>query len=359
MKKPSFQEQIGRKFPPDYRKEIIPLIMERLKKGESCFIVGVSGTGKSNLFRCLRSQEAQERYLADQPGSYAFIWADTNALAGELSAFHLYELILYNLQKWTEESGQPDNVLAFIQGLHEKVVVAESRVLAQRHVETALRYLFNYIENFHPVLLFDEFEPIARELDFQFFRSLRWLRDEFKYRLNYVMAAHRTPMAIREEFFVQGEPFYELLAANILGLKPYNPDDTKFMIAELSSRYQFELSPTQQASIAKVSGGHGGLIAAIFKIHRGHSLPHHEGSQLQQLLGYDAVIGECRKIWNSLEAQEQDVLLQLFRGEPAINNPVALDNLTAKGIAIKDTSGRPAIFSPLFEKFLNAISLTP
>jgi hypothetical protein len=351
LNSPVFQQQIARKFPPDYRKEIILLIMERIQKGDSCFIVGMSGTGKSNLFRCLCSQESKERYLAGQPDNYAFIWADTNALAGELSAFHLYELILYNLQKWAEESGQPD-LVAFIEDLHEKVALSQSHVLAQRHLETILRRLFNHRENFHLILLFDEFEPIARELNFQFFKNLRWLRDEFKYRLSYIMAAHRMPMAIREEFFVQGEPFYELVASNILGLKPYNSDDTKFMITELSSRYKVELSPIQRVLIEKVSGGHGGLVAAVFKISKNHSLPHQEELVFQQLLGYDAVAGECRKIWNSLEAQEQDALLQLAKGGPGIDNPLPWDNLIAKGVIVNDKSGQVALFSPLFERFL-------
>jgi hypothetical protein len=350
MNNQSFQEQIARKFPPDYRKEIIPLIMERIKKGESCFIVGMSGTGKSNLFRCLRSQESKAKYLPGSPDNYAFIWADTNALAGELSAFHLYELILYNLQKWAEEN-EPD-LTAFIEDLHEKVVLSNSQVLAQRYLETIFRRLFNHRENFHLVLLFDEFEPIARDLDFQFFRNLRWLRDEFKYHLSYVMAAHRMPMAVREEFFDQGEAFYELLASNILGLKPYNLADTEFMIGELSKRYELELSPGQQALIVRMSGGHGGLIAAVFKILRGHSLPHHEESQIQQLLGYDAVAGECRKIWNSLEVQEQAGLLRLAKGDFELDKYLPVDSLSAKGVISKDRAGQPVIFSPLFQKFL-------
>lgn len=350
MDNQSSQKPTARKFPPDYRKEIIPLIMERIKKGESCFIVGMSGTGKSNLFRCLLSQESKEKYLPGSPDNYAFIWADTNALAGELSVFHLYELILYNLQKWVEEN-EPD-LVAFIEDLHEKVALSNSQVLAQRYVETFLRRLFNQRKDFHVILLFDEFEPIAREVDFQFFRNLRWLRDEFKYHLSYVMAAHRMPMAVREEIFDQGEAFYELLASNILGLKPFNLGDTEFMLAELSKRYEFDLSPGQQALIVRMSGGHGGLISAVFKILRGHALPHQEESQIQQLLGYDAVAGECRKIWNSLETQEQAGLLQLARGDSGPDKYLPGDSLSAKGVISKDKSGQTIIFSPLFQRFL-------
>ncbi|MCK6628107.1 MAG: AAA family ATPase [Anaerolineae bacterium] len=353
MSNPSFQERIARKFPPDYRQEIIPLIMERIAKGESCFIVGMSGAGKSNLFRCLQNKETKQKYLPGHSENYAFIWADTNALVAELSAFYLYELILYNLQKWAEDNRQPQETIDFMRGLHEKVALSESHILAPRHLETAFRHLFNRLENFHLVLLFDEFEPIIRQLDFQFFKNLRWLRDEFKYHLSYVMAAHRMPTAIREGFFDQGEPFYELLASNILGLKPYNANDTQFMLAELSKRYEVELTPLQNALIAKASGGHGGLITTVFKIMLKHPLPHHEDSQLQQLLSYDAIAGECRKIWNSLEAQEQDVLLQLINYDVRPEAWQPLSSLAAKGVVLKDTTaGQPAIFSPLFQKFL-------
>lgn len=353
MSNPSFQERIARKFPPDYRQEIIPLMMERIAKGESCFIVGMSGTGKSNLFRCLQNKETQQKYLPDQPENYAFIWADTNALVDELSAFYLYELILYNLQKWAEDNQQPQEAIDFLRGLHEKVALSESHILAPRYLETAFRYLFKHLKILHIVLLFDEFEPIARKLDYQFFKNLRWLRDEFKYHLSYIMAAHRMPTAIREGLFDQGEPFYELLASNILGLKPYNANDTQFMLAELSRRYEVELTPQQNALIVKASGGHGGLITTVFKIMLKHSLPHHEDSQFQQLLSYDAVAGECRKIWNSLEVQEQDVLLQLINHNAQPDAWQPLSSLTAKGVVLKDTAAsQTAIFSPLFQKFL-------
>lgn len=352
MSNPSFQERIARRFPPDYRQEIVPLIMERIAKGESCFIVGVSGIGKSNLFRCLQNKETQQKYLPGQPENYAFIWADTNALVDELSAFYLYELVLYNLQKWTEDNRQPQGTIDLMRSLHEKVALSESHILAPRHLETAFRHLFNRMENFHIVLLFDEFEPMIRKLDFQFFKNLRWLRDEFKYHLSYIMAAHRMPTTIREGFFDQGEPFYELLASNILGLKPYNGHDTQFMLAELSKRYEIELAPQQHALVVKLSGGHGGLITSIFKVLLRHPLPPHEDSPLQQLLNYDAVAGECRKIWNSLETQEQDALLQLVNHDARSDSEQALSNLTAKGVILKDTSGQNTIFSPLFQKFL-------
>ncbi len=351
----SFQNQITRKFPPNYRKEIIPRIMELIIEGESCFIVGISGSGKSNLFRCIRNQEVKEKYLGECHADFAFVWADTNALAGDLSAFYIYELILYSLQKWVKESGRQNVSLPFFQELHEKVVLSENRVLAQRYLETALGYLFNHIENFHLVLLFDEFEPIAKALDFQFFRNLRWLRDEFKYHLSYIIAAQKTPIAIREEFFDQGEALYELLAANILGLTPYNPDDTKFMVSDLSKRYGVEFEAGQSEIILRLSGGHSGLIAAIFKILLRHSLPRTEASQVEQLLSYDAVAGECRKIWNSLEPQEQNVLNQIASNNFPSATPLPLNSLIAKGVILKDHSNQIAMFSALFQIFLKTL----
>lgn len=348
----AFQKKIERQFPPNFRKEIMPRIMEAVTNGESCFIVGVSGTGKSNLFRFIRSQAAEDRYLAQSTGRFAFIWADTNALAGELSALHLYELILYNLLKWVEENRPPGVSYDYLHDLHEKVVLSENRVLAQRHLETTLRYLFNKIDELHIILLFDEFEPIGQTLDFQFFRSLRWLRDEFKYYLVYIMAAHRSPIGIRRELFDQGEAFYELLAPNILGLSMYNAKDTEFMITELSKRYGIELPAPRKEVIYNLSGGHGGLIAVIFKVLFKHGLPHDEAWQIEQLLAYDSVAGECRKIWNSLETKEQDTLIALLKQDFVPAEPPPLNSLIAKGIIKKDEAGQISTFSSLFQTFM-------
>lgn len=348
----SFEQRYARPFPLEYRQEIVPRIMEAIAKGDSCYIVGVSGAGKSNLFRFLKSAEAQQKYLGYQPRRYAFVWADTNALAGELSAFQLYELILYNLQKWLEANQTETLSPSFIANLHEKIILSENRVLAQRHLETALRYLFRQIDDLHLVVLFDEFEPIAEQLDFQFFKSLRWLRDEFKYHLSYVMAAHRSPVAVREKLFDQGEPFYELLAANILALGLYNRDDTEFMIAELSRRFGLELSEAKKEIVWRLGGGHGGLTGAICRVLFKHSLPHDETWQVEQLLAYDSVAGECRKIWNSLEGPEQDALIQLINSNFAPGEPLPLNGLIAKGLIYKEPSGQIDLFSPLFREFL-------
>ena len=352
MAEQSFQEKIARKFPPTYRQEIMPRIMEAITKGESCFLVGMSGVGKSNLFRFIKSDEIEERYLSQDSSRFGFIWADTNALAGDLTAFHLYELILYNLLKWVEENAPANVSLAYLQELHEKVVVSDNRTLAQRYVETALRYLYSKIDEMRIVLLFDEFEPIAQTLDFQFFRSLRWLRDEFKYHLVYVMAAHRSPMAIRREMFVQGEAFYELLAPNILALSLYTPEDTNFAISELSSRYATDLTENKKEIIHHLSGGHAGLISAIFRVLFKHSLPHDENWQIGQLLSYDSVAGECRKIWNSLDTTEQDTIITILKQNFTPKLPLPLSDLIAKGVLSKAHTDRIEFFSPLFETFL-------
>ena len=173
----------------------------------------------------------------------------------------------------------------------------------------------------------------------------------------YVMAAYRTPMAIRREFFDKGEPFYELLAANILGLKPYNAEDSHFMLSEMSNRYEFKLQPAQRALILKLSGGHGGLIGAMFRYLLKNTLPHTEEAQIEQLLAQDSVAGECRKIWNSLEDLEQDALLQWRNNNFAVSSSIPLSGLTAKGILIKNGPHQIAAFSPLCQRFLQTINI--
>jgi ABC-type protease/lipase transport system fused ATPase/permease subunit len=48
---------------PNYRQEIITPITRNITAGESCSIVGVASTGKSNLFRFLIRPGVCQRYL--------------------------------------------------------------------------------------------------------------------------------------------------------------------------------------------------------------------------------------------------------------------------------------------------------
>ena len=341
-----------RQFPQDYRNEIIPRVIDAIAKGDSCYIVGMSGVGKSNFFRYLQSSATTQRYLPDQGRTFAFVWADTNGLAGQISAFHLYELMLYNLLKWVEARDDLKTIAVAIQSLHERAVLSKDRVLAQRHFETALRQLFKMVDDLHVVYLFDEFEPIIKSLDFTFFRNMRWLRDEFKYRVSYVMAAHRSPTSINEQIFDQGEPLYELFAPNIMGLKPYNQADTTFIIAELMGRYDIELSEKHQEVIATLSGGHAGLAAAIFKTLAHGSLPRSIDWQIKQLLHFDSIAGECRKIWNSLEDKEQDTLHALVNNGFQLDSGFDLDSLLAKGAVTIHAGKNVMLFSSVFQTFL-------
>ncbi len=355
MSQPSFQARTARKFPPNYREEIITDIMNLIARGESCYLVGISGIGKSNLFRCLWHPETHAQYLSEDQ-TVAVIWADTNGLAGELSATSLYELILYSLLKWADDNRVGGASIQLLHNLHEKVVLSENRTLSQRHLETALRHLFNQVENLRIVILFDEFEPIVRGLDYQFFKNLRWLRDEFKYHLSYVMAAHRSPIAIREGFFDQGEPLYELLASNLLGIKPHTSTDAKFVISELSKRYEVQLTEQQVEMVVHISGGHAGLIGAMFKVWLKRGLPRSEQAQIEQLLGFDSVAGECRKIWNSLETQDQDTLVKIKQADMMPQSPQVLSNLIAKGVIVKDDDNKILLFSPIFDGFLDELT---
>ncbi len=112
------------------------------------------------------------------------------------------------------------------------------------------------------------------------------------------------------------------------------------------------LNPGKKEAIFKFSGGHAGLIVAIFKNLLERTLPRTEVAQIGHLLAYDSIAGECRKIWNSLEAQEQDTLNQLVNSTVSVDSPLQLGSLVSKGVIIKDEQGQISIFSPLFQAFL-------
>jgi hypothetical protein len=163
---------------PTFRQEIVTRIMHTIAAGESCSIVGVASTGKSNLFRFLRRPEVRQRYLEESWGNYLFLYIDTHSLT-ELSEWGLYELLLRRTVETTADLKIEGQWSELFNDLYQQAVQPEKRPLARGYLERSVKNLCQRL-GFKVVFLFDEFDEIFRRVDTRFFLGLRALRDEHK-----------------------------------------------------------------------------------------------------------------------------------------------------------------------------------
>jgi hypothetical protein len=336
--------------PLTYRQEIVTRVMHTIAAGESCSIVGVASTAKSNLFRFLIRPDVRQRYLGESWGKYLFLYVDANSLT-ELSEWGLYELLLRRIVEATEDLKVESQWSKLFNDLYQQAVWPEKRPLARGYLEQGVKNLCQRL-GFRLVFLFDEFDKIFRQVDTRFFLSLRALRDEHKYRLSYAVATRDELSRIRENVD-ECESFYELFSLNTYGLGPYNRADAINMVQRLAARRRVAVTDDDINLSLKVSGRHPGLLRAAFwalcdgKIDKSDDI-------YRQLLNNPDIQAECTKIWDSIGGDEQMALADVATGRKLqqLDQGIA-QLLRLKGLVMESKVGQAAIFCQLFQDFVN------
>jgi DNA-binding winged helix-turn-helix (wHTH) protein len=335
---------------PTYRQEIMTPIMRTIAAGESCSIIGVASTGKSNLFRFLIRPEVRQRYLGESWSKYLFLYIDTNSLT-ELSEWGLYELLLRRIVEATEDLEIESQWSKLFNDLYQQAVWPETRPLARGYLERSVKNLCQRL-GLRLVLLFDEFDGIFRWVDTRFFLGLRALRDEHKYRLSCVVATRDELSRIREDI-AECESFYELLSLNTFGLGPYSEADARNMVQRLAARKKVKVTDDDVNLLIEVSGGHPGILRATFWALSDRKVDR-TGNVSRQWLKESDIQTECVKIWDSLGEDERMALTDIAADCPLEQlEQEAMRLLQLKSLVIENEVGHAAIFCQLFEHFVN------
>lgn len=336
--------------PLTYRRELVARIMRSIVAGESCSIVGVANTGKSNLFRFLIRPDVRQKYLGESWGKYLFLYIDANSLT-ELSEWGLYELLLRRIVEATEGLKVRGQWAKLFNDLYQQAVWPEKRPLARGYLERGVKSLCQRL-GFRLVFLFDEFDEIFRQVDTRFFLSLRALRDEHKYRLSYVVATRDELSRIRENI-AECESFYELFSLNTYGLSSYDQADAVNMVQRLAARRGVAVTDDDANLLIKVSGGHPGILRAAFWALSDRKVDK-SGDSSRQLLDIPDIQAECARIWESISEDERMALAEVAAGcqLQQLEQGVA-GLLRLKGLVMESGTGQAVIFCRLFKDFVN------
>lgn len=336
--------EIGPQHPLTYRQEIAAPIFDLIRANESCAIVGPASMGKSRLLQFLLRNDVQQHYLGDAAANTWLIVVDCNRLA-EQSEWGFYELLLTSL---TESARDLDHDLRqWFNELRREAITNGNALLAQRHLELAFRVL----RQEHGIILcfiLDEFDAIYRALPPSALANLRALRDADRYSLCYVLLLREHPARLRAPD--DNEGFYELLSRSVIGLKPYTEADARRVIAQLATRRRRAITEAQTGEMLRLSGGHPGLIVALFDLLSNGKEAQAGEDLVEWALAQPQVAEECRKLWAGLGMEAQLGLSHLAQGIPVTY--VTRELLALKGLIQLLDRGEAVFFSPLLQAYV-------
>ena len=331
------------------REEDLHYIIRCICQGQCCSVVGASNTGKSILLKSLLTQDVRLRCARAGTRPPVVVFVDCLEAVESEQAF--YELLLRCILEALEASNAPEPTGEAVRALYDTLLDSTTDVvigsLFARSVRTVMRDTKAVL-----VLILDEFDDIFRALSPWPFRQLRALRDRYGDRLCYVVATSHHLERLRSD--ADTYEFRELFHPHTRVLRQFHRADAENFVAYLAEKQGHLRRPEHTALAIDLSGGHPGLLERIYGLLREEapgpdaSLP----AVVARLSKQSPIEKECRRLWEELEDEERIGLLALAQGETLTPEAEQRQGLEAKGLVTEREDGRLAIFSPIFEAFV-------
>ena len=339
--------EIGPEHPLTFRAEVAEPLFKALRSRDSCAVVGAGSMGKSRLVQFLQRDDVRAYYFKGDPAPPLIVRVDCNRLE-ELSALGLFEILLTSLTEACARVEALKPLLPQAVEMRNQVIIQGNGLLARRSVEL-LAPMMVQAAGTAVVFLLDEFDGIYKAVPATVLANLRALRDSVKYELCYVLLLRDHPARLRPPSEVEG--FYELVAPIVIGLGPLASEDAHRMIAQLSARRKG--APGDAATVVELSGGHPGLIGALWGL-----AATGEPLTVEHVVEDELVREECRKLVEGLDEEEQTALHRVIAGFTGLEgrstspaDPAA--SLTLKGLLRGERRAR-SVFSPVLAVYLQS-----
>jgi hypothetical protein len=344
-------------IPVGFRAETLQQVVRLLRSGESCAIVGVGSSGKSNVARHLARADVRQEYFGPEAESTLVVYINCKPLARRAP----HELFLHALDQMaralTDHEGKLRQHQPAVEALWQ-AAEAQPEVLALRNLDQAVGGLAQ-AGALHIVFVLDDCDDLFALAPPVLFADLRGLRDNYKQRLVYVTLTRREPVFLRENT-TEFEELFELLSApgHTIPVAPYAEADGTLMLRRLAQRQVPPRSLTEAEALRlhQLAGGHAGLLRALFFATQYNPTLAVEALSPENwahLADHADVEGECGKILDSLEPEERADLALLARGEVPSHDGAR--RLERRGLVRLHLNGRYEIFSPIFERCLGRI----
>jgi hypothetical protein len=244
-------------YKPTYRAREMEVLASWIQAGESGSIVGLAGSGKSNLLGFLSHRpEAMAQYLRDSSLKLALIQVDLNNLPGDdLATF--YQVVLRSLYEASAhlaaiEDSLPDTV----ETLYRKVEEKADPFLSQSALREVL-LLFRK-EKARLVLVLDPFDQFCRTASTQILNNLRGLRDSFKTTLSYLVGLRQELAYVRDP--VDLDELYEVLDIHLCWLGPMEKDDARWVISQVEEGAGTSFAEEHIEHLIGLTGGYPSLL---------------------------------------------------------------------------------------------------
>ncbi len=331
------------RYTATYRQNEIGLICKAAQEGQSLCLMGVAGTGKSNITNFLHTDPYayKSQYLGKETGSIHFPVIDGNTWDGTQEG--LWKQLLAALTATVEHLDQPAPDAKITQIYEDQKVFSELRRwvnwLCQQHDQKIM-------------FILDDFDQVLQRGPLAMLEQLNALRsDGNRGKLSYLLFTKRLPHILGQSHPLQGSAkFYDLFSHHIFALGLYTPEDEHQMLQHLNEGAGKPLRSQELAAIKPLAGGHARLLKILFELWRAN--PPEGDDPTTYFLTKSDVREECSRILRGLHPDEAVVARRIVEGSDTADDADLIDHLVRRGMLLDNKT--LVWFSPLFKGYLES-----
>jgi hypothetical protein len=286
-------------FPKTYRQHEVSQIAAWMDAGESGLVVGLSGSGKSNMLGFIAHRSPlQAREAKGERPLHPLL--DFNRLP-EPTLVAFLRQTLAALDDAAPAAQLPAEVMKQLRAILDNGLTQTDAFLLGRSVESVLEFLCGEMQ-LRTVMLMDRFDVALERFDAPLFNNLRAWRDAHKTRLTYIVSARRdwpdwpNLPALSE--------FTDLIAGRTCWVGALSADDLRWNLARFAGG-----KPTKKLveRMTELSGGHAGLLRTLWAAASPLQARWKERGP-DEWIKQSGVRRQCQELWDDLPAPVQESL---------------------------------------------------
>ncbi len=324
-------------YPETTRLVEITKLLDFVREGGSCQLIGLPGTGRSTLLSLLaNNRQVRMKHFGEHHKAVHFVMANFSEIR-KRPLFDVMKFLFLNVTESLRERKMLDEHKAVGDIFREHLQFNDELILFQGFKE-AIDYLC-LEKNIQVVLLFDRFEEYIPMVTDAFFANLRVLRNRAKYKFSVIFSVYR-PLENFLEASVLSD-FYEFVAGNVVYLPLVDTTATEFRVGYIEKITGKKIAKEVLEEIERLSGGMGRLIKLSVEAVLAYG--QEQRNLAEFLLQQKTITGALSEIWSIFTPSEQQTLLKLqFDDREAVSYLEAVGMLHENRIQI-----------PLFEQFIH------
>jgi len=242
-------------YPANSRFDEIEKILSFVKEGNSSQVVGLPGTGRSNLLGLLAyNRDLRIKHLGENQKNFHFVLINFSEVRNKplLDAQKLIFLRLVDSLKERNMTTEYEKIA----GIFKESLSFNDELILFQGLKSAIDFLA--IEKaLTIVLLIERFETYIPMVTQDFFDNLRILRSRAKYKFSVVLALNRPLEDVLEPEILTD--FYEFLAGHVVYLPLADEPSIAFRIAYLEKVTDKTIDKIDMKKVITLTAGHGKL----------------------------------------------------------------------------------------------------